>query len=264
VGCSEPPIPAEVDLAVKQDQDLWRVGVPKFAPQAYGEYSAALQAGQDLLTTERSKFLWFRDYDPVAKVFSDVIEQGEKARTAALQAKAQETTDLNLQIIKVGERLRVLRNLADDVRDKKLSSRSLSRAEVLIDEARGHVKNGDWAKARRAISEASLNLDGAVKATRERLSRFADGKQISQWRNQVANAIQRSRSSGGYLIVVNKLDRQLTLYKAGQQVKSYPAGMGINYLTDKLYSGDRATPEGEYRIIRKLPASKFYKAAPPG
>ena len=60
--------------------------------------------------------------------------------------------------------------------------------------------------------------------------------------------------------MVNKLDRELTLYKSGQQVKTYPAGMGINYLNDKLYAGDRATPEGEYRIIRKLPASKFYKA----
>ena len=32
-GCSEPPIPVEVDLAVKQDQDLWKAGVPKFVPQ---------------------------------------------------------------------------------------------------------------------------------------------------------------------------------------------------------------------------------------
>ena len=160
----------------------------------------------------------------------------------------------------MAERLRILRNLAENVRDKKMTTRSLARAEVLLDEARGHVRNDDWEKARRAIREASLNLDSAVKSTRQMMARFADGQQIARWRAQVANAIQRSRTSGGYLIVVNKLDRELTLYKAGQQVKTYPAGMGINYLTDKLYAGDRATPEGEYRISRKLPASKFYKA----
>lgn len=259
-GCSEPPLPAEVDLAIKQDQDLWKVGVPKYAPHEYEEYAAALRAGQDLLTAERSKFLWFQDYDPVAKIFSDVIVQGEQVRTAALTAKARETTDLNLQIIKISDRLRILRNLADDVRDKKLSTRSMARAETLLDEARRHVKNGDWPKARRVIGEASLNVDSAVRSTRQMVSRFADGKQIAHWRTLVANAIQRSRNNGGYLIVVNKLDRELTLYKSGQQVKTYQAGMGINYLADKLYSGDRATPEGEYRIIRKLPASKFYKA----
>ena len=259
-GCSEPPLPAEVDLAVSQDQNLWKVGVPRFAPREYEEYAAALRAGQELLTAERSKFIWFQDYDPLAKYFGDVIVQGEQVRTAALTAKARETTDLSLQILKIGDRLRVLRNLADDVRDKKLSTRSMARAETLLNEAKGHVKNGDWTKARQVISEASLNVDSAVKSTRQMVARFADGKQISHWRGQVANAVQRSRAQGSYLIVVNKLDRELTLYKSGQQVKTYPAGMGINYLADKLYSGDRATPEGEYRIIRKLPASKFYKA----
>ncbi len=259
-GCSEPPLPIEVDLAVKQDQDLWKVGVPKYAPQQYEEYAAALRAGQDLLTAERSRFIWFQDYDPVAKFFSDVIVHGEQVRTAALTAKAKETTDLTLQIIKITDRLRILRNLAGEVRDKKLSTRSMARAETLLNEAKGHVKNGDWVKARRVISEANLNVDSAVKSTRQMVARFGDTQQISRWRTLVANAIQRSRSNGGYLIVVNKLDRELTLYKSGQQVKTYSAGMGINYLTDKLYSGDRATPEGEYRVIRKLPASKFYKA----
>jgi hypothetical protein len=259
-GCSEPPLPAEIDLAVKQDQDLWKVGAPRFAPREYEEYAAAMRAGQELLTTERSKFIWFQDYDPVAKVFSDLIVQGEKVRTAALTTKARETTDLNLQILKIAERLRILRNLAEDVKDKKLSTRGLARAETLLDEARGHVKNGDWAKARRAVSEASLNIDGMVKATRLSVARFADSQQIARWRAQVAEAIQRSRAQGSYLIVVNKLERELTLYKSGQQVKTYSAGMGINYLNDKLYAGDRATPEGEYQITRKLPASKFYKA----
>ncbi|NJC89008.1 MAG: murein L,D-transpeptidase [Desulfuromonas sp.] len=259
-GCSEPPIPPEVDLAVSQDQNLWKVGVPKYAPREYEEYAATLRAGQDMLTAERSKFIWFQDYDPVAKFFGDVIAHGEQVRTAALTAKARETTDLSLQIIKIGDRLRILRNLADDVRDKKLSTRSMARAETLLNEAKGHVKNGDWTKARRAISEANLNVDSAVNSTRKMVARFADGQQIAHWRGQVANAIQRSRNNGGYLIVVNKLDRELTLYKSGQQVKTYSAGMGINYLADKLYSGDRATPEGEYRITRKLPASKYYKA----
>lgn len=259
-GCSEPQLPTEIDLAVKQDQDLWKAGVPKFAPEAYEEYAATLRAGQELLTAERSRFIWFQNYEPVAKFFADIIVQGEQVRTAALTAKARESTELTVQIGKIAERLRILRNLADDVKDKKLSTRGMSRAETLLAEARGHVKNHDWIKARRAISEASLNLDSAVKSTRQLVSRFADSKQISHWRSLVADAVQRSRASGGYLIVVNKLDRELTLYKSGHQVKTYAAGMGINYLNDKLYSGDRATPEGVYRVTRKLPASKFYKA----
>jgi len=259
-GCSEPPIPSQVDLAVKQDQDLWKAGIPKLVPREYEEYAATLRAGQDLVVTERSRFIWFQNYDDVAKFFGDVLSQGEQVRTAARIAKAREEGDLIQQVAKVSDRIRILRQLEDNVRDKKMSSRGLVRAETLLTESKGHIKNSDWEKARRAITEASLNVDSAVKATRQRVARFSDGQQIARWRAQVANAVQRSRSNGAYLIVVNKLDRELTLYKGGHQVKTYSAGMGINYLADKLYSGDRATPEGEYKVIRKLPASKFYKA----
>ena len=253
-------MPAQVDLAVKQDQDLWKAGVPKLVPQEYEEYAATLRAGQELVTVERSRFVWFQDYEPIAKFFGDVIVQGEQVRMAALAAKSRAQTDLTQQIAKIAERVRILRRLEDDIRDKKMSTRSLVRAEMLLTEAKGHVKNSDWEKARRTINEAGLNVDSAVKSTRQHMARFSDSQQISRWRAQVTNAIQSSRKNGGYLIVVNKLDRELTLYKSGHQVKTYSAGMGINYLTDKLYSGDRATPEGEYKIIRKLPASKFYKA----
>lgn len=259
-GCSEPPMPAQVDLAVKQDQDLWKAGVPKLVPHEYEEYAATLRAGQELVTAERSRFVWFQDYEPIAKFFGDVIVQGEQVRMAALAAKARAQADLTQQIAKIAERVRILRRLEEDIRDKKMSTRSLVRAEMLLTEAKGHVKNSDWEKARRTINEAGLNVDSAVRSTRQHMARFSDSQQISRWRAQVSNAIQTSRKNGGYLIVVNKLDRELTLYKSGHQVKTYSAGMGINYLTDKLYSGDRATPEGEYKVIRKLPASKFYKA----
>ena len=41
---------------------------------------------------------------------------------------------------------------------------------------------------------------------------------------------------------------------------SYDIGLGRFGLSDKMYSGDEATPEGRYKIIRKFPNSTFYKA----
>jgi murein L,D-transpeptidase YafK len=43
-------------------------------------------------------------------------------------------------------------------------------------------------------------------------------------------------------------------------VGSYAIGLGKYGLSDKLYQGDEATPEGKYRIIRKYPETPFYKA----
>ena len=106
-GCTEPPLPAEVDLAISQDQELWKVGVPKHAAHEYGEYAAALEAAQQLLIAERSRFIWFRDYDPVARAFREAIEQGERARSAAKTSKLRETAELTQQINKVAERVQI-------------------------------------------------------------------------------------------------------------------------------------------------------------
>jgi murein L,D-transpeptidase YafK len=52
----------------------------------------------------------------------------------------------------------------------------------------------------------------------------------------------------------------LTVYKGGQVYRSYPAGFGFNGLSNKMHSGDNATPEGRYHIIQKIASSQYYKA----
>ena len=52
----------------------------------------------------------------------------------------------------------------------------------------------------------------------------------------------------------------MTWYRGGREVRSYDAGLGFRFLSAKLYSGDQATPEGSYRVVRKLPYSKYFRA----
>jgi murein L,D-transpeptidase YafK len=37
-------------------------------------------------------------------------------------------------------------------------------------------------------------------------------------------------------------------------------GLGSRSVSDKLCAGDRATPEGKYRVTKKLAQSRYYKA----
>ena len=92
------------------------------------------------------------------------------------------------------------------------------------------------------------------------LKRFVDQEQISFWRRKVDETIRESQVRGGYAIVVSKVDRQLYLYKAGRLVKTYEVGLGSRSISDKLCAGDKATPEGKYRVTKKLAQSRYYKA----
>jgi hypothetical protein len=259
-GCSEPPVPPEVQKAISQEQDLWRAGAVVYAPREYRDYLAALSTGRDLLTRERSRFVWFRDYQPVVDSFREILTRGEQIQSAIRENKAREREQITARLGQLQTKIRGLRNLSESVKDRRLAVRRLMKAEVLIDEAKALYAAGKGEAARMKLDAATIEVNVAAKVIKPLVSRYVDRQQIARWRSLVDDAVAESRRSGDYAIVVSKIDRELVLYKSGAPVKTYPAGMGFNFLSEKLYSGDKATPEGKYRVIKKLPGSKYYRA----
>ncbi|MBE0596346.1 MAG: L,D-transpeptidase family protein [Desulfuromonadales bacterium] len=260
IGCSDPPAPPEVQQALNQEQDLWRAGAVVYAPDEYNAYLTALQSGRDYFVREQGRFVWFRDYDAVGAAFRQLLDQGEQVADAARANRERQAGLAADRLARLEERVRALRRLIGSVKDRRLSKRSLVAAEIAVEEARLLVAAGKSAEAQAKATEAEAAIGRLSQAIRPLLSRYADRQQIARWSTLAAEAIAASRRSGGYAIVVHKLDRKLVLYRGGAQVRSYPAGMGFNYLADKLHAGDLATPEGHYRVARKNAASRYFRA----
>ena len=72
-GCSEPPAPTEIQLALTQETELWRAGASVYTPESYQQYLSALNSARDLYTRERSRMVWFRDYQPIARDRKSVV-----------------------------------------------------------------------------------------------------------------------------------------------------------------------------------------------
>jgi murein L,D-transpeptidase YafK len=60
----------------------------------------------------------------------------------------------------------------------------------------------------------------------------------------------------GEMIVVDKVDKQLVLYRHGKPAKSYPVVLG-RVRGRKLYESDRRTPSGLYRVTAKRSHAKY-------
>jgi murein L,D-transpeptidase YafK len=81
-----------------------------------------------------------------------------------------------------------------------------------------------------------------------------------KWRTWADDTIAESRRTGGTALLVSKIERRLYILRKGEVTATIVIGLGKYGLSDKLYEGDEATPEGRYRIVRKFPTSTFYKA----
>ncbi len=93
-------------------------------------------------------------------------------------------------------------------------------------------------------------------------ARFGDRTNLRQWQAWAEATIEESRRTGGCVVLVDKLRRLVIVYREGRRVAHFPAELGANGLQRKEHAGDRATPEGRYRIVqvKNASATHFYKA----
>jgi hypothetical protein len=259
-GCSEPPAPTEIQLALTQETELWRAGASIYTPESYQQYLSALNSARDLYTRERSRMVWFRDYQPIAQSFAQVHAMGKKMQGEVQNVALQQTAEIAQTAATLEKRIILLKELAETLKDRRLAMRKLTQADIRIEDAKRLGKERRSKEANEKLEAARIDIDAVIKTIRPLLERYADRQQIARWKSQVDQALAESRREGKDVIVVRKIDRQLTLYRKGCRVRDFNAGFGFNFLADKLYSGDKATPEGEYKIIKKLDNSRYYKA----
>ena len=259
-GCSEPPAPTEIQLALTQETELWRAGASVYTPESYQQYLSALNSARDLYTRERSRMVWFRDYQPIARSFAQVHAMGEKMQGEVQSVALQQSAEIAQTADALQKRITLLKELEAELKDRRLAMRKLTQADIRIEDAKRLAKERRSKEANEKLEAARIDIDAVIKTLRPLLTRYADRQQIALWKSQVDKALAESRREGKDVIIVRKVDRQLTLYRKGGQVREFNAGFGFNFLADKLYSGDKATPEGEYKIVKKVPYSRFYKA----
>lgn len=62
------------------------------------------------------------------------------------------------------------------------------------------------------------------------------------------------------LIIVEKAEQRMLLFKHGLVVREYPIALGFNPEGHKRQEGDGRTPEGRYELVWRNPKSAFYRA----
>jgi L,D-peptidoglycan transpeptidase YkuD (ErfK/YbiS/YcfS/YnhG family) len=141
-------------------------------------------------------------------------------------------------------------------------ARSLRTALFHRDNALAFAARGDFDRAI-AAAEQALASSAQVEAAFAILhSRFSDPRRLREWRSWAAQTIAESRRSGEPALVVNKRGRTLQVYEGGRLVATFHAELGVNGLKEKHYAGDKATPEGRYKVTeeRENGQTRYYKA----
>jgi hypothetical protein len=138
----------------------------------------------------------------------------------------------------------------------------LMHARILYKEAIVFRKRGDLAPALETAGRATQELALLSETLARIIDRYAGSDRLDEYRQWIRETVRESAASESHAILVDKLRHTLTLLKGGRAIRTYRADIGLNGTSDKTMSGDKATPEGRYRIVEKkdLGETHWHKA----
>jgi murein L,D-transpeptidase YafK len=120
---------------------------------------------------------------------------------------------------------------------------------MLLREAEVAYGKGQYLPANRKINDAEYLLTNVYKNSIEELRDYF--RLYPSWKKWVQNSINESRKNNSYVLIVDKFSRKCYLYLGGSIKHEFDAELGRNWVGDKVRSGDKATPEGIYKIVHK-------------
>ena len=259
-GCKTPPVPPEVERASVQEQQLWRAGASVYAPREYGGYLENIKQARQAFTKENLKLGWFRRYDLLRDRFRTAIDSGDAILAGIRKEKEERSRRIQVETAALQRRLSTLSEITLSLNEWGRARQRLSQADVMLKEAglmAGQAKFDEADGKLRSVRDIIKEAEGVCLRL---LNRYMDQRQIDSWRRMAEETVAESKAKGITAIVVSKLEKRMVIYIKGLAVAEFDVGLGFNGLSDKLHSGDDATPEGRYQITKKNSSSHFYKA----
>lgn len=212
------------------------------------------------MAVEAAKFGWFRDYGPARREIQTLVASGRELLEKIRSLRATEEKVLTGDIQECARQSGLLRQMTEYFNENSSVRKNIAQADIRLSEAEILVRKAEFEKARVLLEDGRASIAAAQEAAANLLSRYLDKAQLARWKKWVDDTIADSKARGSTAFIVSKLERKLHIYRKGMRMASYDIGLGRFGLSDKMYSGDEATPEGRYKIVRKYPNGTFYKA----
>ncbi len=229
-----------------------------YAADLFAEAEQLYDSAMVNWSRENERFFLFRNYDRT-KSFAQKAKGKAKESSTVSKERASSTQDrVETMLADLKNKLDVYERL---FKDMPLSNRELdmhNRGKMLTSEARIAYESQRYPEAESKAKKAVELVTASNLQAGQKLKEYF--QHYPKWSSLADQAIKASKG-GNRVILVDKLAHKLMVYKSGVMTHSFDAEFGKNWMGDKLRRGDKATPEGIYKITaRKDRATKYYKA----
>jgi lipoprotein-anchoring transpeptidase ErfK/SrfK len=256
---ADKPPSYEMKMAVDALSDAKKAKAHIYSKQVFKDAEQAYDSAMICWTEQNKQFYLLRDYTKMRKWISIVLEKSEEA--AKLSGNRAHS-----KAVSIKEGISQLTAKAEfyETHYKKFPlpvnvSSLYHHGIIKLTEAKYACENHRFGEAQKKYTQAEELINKSYTEAESRINHWFNDYET--WQNHVNKAMDLS-SNGKKVVVVDKLAHTCTVYRNRKALKSFSIDLGINWIGDKKNKGDKATPEGNYQVVKKKRGAetKFYKA----
>lgn len=231
-----------------------------YSKKQYDEARSLYDSAMSAWRKQNDRFIFFRNYDEVVRL----AELSEKKSEEASKRSTAHTFTLKTKLsIKIDSLNKVADRINRIFRTYPLSAgfwERVSKGKMLLKESEIAYRKEEYFHSNVKITDAEYLLNTSYENAAENLKEYFES--FTTWQKWVDKTIRESRQNHSYAIVIDKFARKCMVYSGGSLKHEYDIELGKNWVGHKKINGDSATPEGLYRITKKLGPNrtKYYKA----
>jgi murein L,D-transpeptidase YafK len=209
--------------------------------------------------TQNKKLFVFRDYSLTRDLALKSIDKSGNAGKEASNVKDKLQKKVETQLSTLKTQITRFEKYYKNLVLGKATINAFNKGKTHFLEAQIEYKKKDFQQASKLAKKASDGISQAEKSAHFKLVEFYNN--YPTWEKNTKLAYNLSKK-GQTVILVDKIQSTLILLKGGKEIKTFSAEFGKSWMGDKLYAGDKATPEGVYKILEKKGGAKtkYYKA----
>lgn len=239
--------------AKKAQADIYSA---KLFNESQNLYNSALL----LWKAENDKFILNRNYAEVDSCIDQSIILSKAATNKSLLNSKNTEIAVLATINDLGNTIVKFEKIISELPLDTQIRHNFEKGCMLLSEARYTYKQGDYPSSKEKLIDAENHINKAITDVKNLLlSYFQLYPAWMKWYNET---LTNSRNGQHNAIVIDKIAKKCYVYKNGKLKHTFDIELGKNWIGNKRFQGDKTTPEGIYKVTKKLDSkiSKYHKA----
>jgi hypothetical protein len=231
-----------------------------YSKELYSEARAAYDSAMLTWHLENRRLIFLRDYRKVRAYALRSAEKAERAVTTSVTNSYELVGKVEAMLGRTEKMKIAIDSLFGRYPFSPESRLKISDGKMLLREGRIDYENELLPDAYRKVTEAEQLLSSVYKNTANELKDYFSS--YTTWQELIRSALRESKQKNCYSIVIDKYAKKCYLYYSGKRKYAFEAELGLNWIGNKRRRGDKATPEGIYRVEKKYQgrATPYHKS----